>query len=298
MLCATAGEAESLRFADLRGHTERGVATMARTAAPAAADSTLAQHVLTLSYPLRDQDDLDPLMDRIGDARFVLLGEASHGTHGYYLWRARITRRLIEEKGFNFIAVEGDWPNCHRVNRYIQGELPNETAESTLRAFACWPTWMWANWEIAALAEWLRRHNRDRPADERVGFYGLDVYSRWESLAAITDYLTERHPEALTAVEAAFRCLEPYEEDPQRYALATHFVPTDCEQDVIALLTTVRQRAGGEELAAPHDFDAVMNAEAVKGAESYYRTMISGGGDSWNVRDRHMVDTLNRLVRF
>jgi erythromycin esterase-like protein len=204
---------------------------------------------------------------------------------------------LIEEKGFTFVAVEGDWPDCYRVNRFIRDELPGETAESVLRAFARWPTWMWANWEIVALAEWLRSHNSDRPADERVGFYGLDVYSLWESLAAITDYLKQHHPETLPAAEAAFRCFEPYEEDPQRYALATRFVPADCEEDVIALLTAVRQRAGGDEPANPNDFDAVMNAEALKGAETYYRMMISSG-DSWNLRDRHMAETLNRLTRF
>jgi erythromycin esterase-like protein len=272
---------------------------MPRTATPdAPAGHALSDQVMTLSYPLENADSLDPLLERIGDARFVLLGEASHGTHDYYLWRARISRRLIEEKGFRFIAVEGDWPDCYEVNRYVQGELPDRAAEDVLRGFARWPTWMWANWEIAAFAEWLRVHNRARPATERVGFYGLDVYSLWESLAAIGAYLREHHPEALEAAEQAFRCFEPYEEDPQQYAIATRFVPKDCEDDVLNLLSTVIRKAGAGAEENPADFNAVMNAEAVKGAETYYRTMISGGGESWNVRDRHMSDTLNRLMRF
>jgi len=272
---------------------------MFRTATPGApASSVLTDQVLTLSYPLHDTEDLDPLLDRIGNARFVLLGEASHGTHDYYLWRARLSRRLIEEKGFRFIAVEGDWPDCFEVNRYVQGELSDQSAESVLREFARWPTWMWANWEIVAFAEWLHAHNQDRPEDERVGFYGLDVYSLWESLAAITDYLREHHPEALPAAQQAFRCFEPYEEDPQQYAIATRFVPRDCEEDVLKLLTTVIQKAGVGAEENPTDFNAVMNAEALKGAETYYRAMISGGGESWNIRDRHMSETLNRLMRF
>jgi len=261
-------------------------------------DSALAQQVLTRSYPLDSAADLDPLLDRIGDARFVLLGEASHGTHDYYLWRARISRRLIEEKGFNFIAVEGDWPDCYRVTEYIQGKLPDQTAEEVLRIFARWPTWMWANSEIVALSEWLRVHNQEQADGRQIGFYGLDVYSLWESLAAVLEYLRDRHPEALAAAEEAFQCFEPYGQDPQSYALATRFVPNDCEDEVIELLTTVRQRAGTGAPKDTDDFNAAMNAEAIKGAETYYRTMISGGGTSWNVRDRHMADTLNRLVRF
>jgi erythromycin esterase len=141
-------------------------------------DESLDQQVLTLSSPLVDSGYLDPLHERIGDARYVLLGEASQGTHDYYLWQARISRCLIEEKEFSFIAVEGDWPDCFRVNQYIRGGGEPGTAEHVLRAFDRWPTWIWANWEIVALAEWMRSHNDDRPEQERVGFYGLDVHSR------------------------------------------------------------------------------------------------------------------------
>ncbi len=261
-------------------------------------EGDLGQQILTLSTPLANAADLDPLLDRIGDARFVLLGEASHGTHDYYLWRARISQRLVEEKGFRFIAVEGDWPDCYRVNRYVHGELPDQTAEQVLRAFARWPTWMWANWEIVALTEWMRQRNEGRPADEHVGFYGLDVYSLWESLYALIGYLKQYQPDALQAAYDAFRCFAPYGEDPQSYAYATRLVPASCERETIDLLRTVRERAAKDAETTPQDLDALMNAEAVKGAETYYRTMISGGATSWNVRDRHMSDTLNRLMRF
>ena len=258
----------------------------------------LGGQLLTLAYPLDDADDLDPLLERVGGARYVLLGEASHGTHEYYVWRARISQRLIREKGFRFIAVEGDWPGCHEVDRFVRGAFPGETAEGVLRrAFRRWPSWMWANWEIAALADWLRRHNEERAGAEQVGFYGLDVYSLWESLAAIVDYLHEHHPEAAAAAYEAFRCFEPYAEDPQAYARGTLFVPDGCRDEVLALLGAIAERAsaageGGE------DLNAVMNAEALRGAEAYYRSMVEGGSASWNLRDRHMAYTLGRLMRF
>jgi len=141
-----------------------------------------SDQTVTRSYQLKDGDDLDPLVERIGDAQYVLLGEASHGTHEYYMWRSRLSRRLIEEKSFQFIAVEGDWPDCYRVNQFVRGDDSSQTAEDVLHAFARWPTWMWANWEIVALVEWLRLHNQTLPAEKQTGFYGLDVYALWESL--------------------------------------------------------------------------------------------------------------------
>ncbi len=259
----------------------------------------LGRQILTLSYPLAGATDLDPLIERVGDARYVLLGEASHGTHEYYLWRSRITQRLIEEKGFRFVAVEGDWPSCYEVDRYVRGARPDVGAAKVLAAaFTGWPTWMWANWEIAALAEWLRRHNEGRPEEERVGFYGLDVYSLWESLYAIIDYLKAHHPDAVAAAYEAFRCFEPYAEDPQQYARGTLFVPEGCREDVLKLLHAVAERASSEAGSDETELNALMNAEALKGAEAYYRTMVAGGGASWNLRDRHMADTLDRLMHF
>src|SRR5688572_24156675 len=145
---------------------------------------------------LRQEADLEPLMERIGDARVVLLGEASHGTSEFYTWRDALSRRLIEEKGFDFIAVEGDWPDCYLVNRYVKG-LPAgaDTASGVLHAFSRWPTWMWANQEVVEAAEWLRSWNDRRPMEERVGFYGLDVYSLWDSMEVVTRYLAQVDPD-------------------------------------------------------------------------------------------------------
>jgi erythromycin esterase-like protein len=140
------------------------------------ATASLLRQVRDLARPLRGPDDLTPLLGRIGEARYALLGEASHGTAEYYRWRTRLSQRLIREKGFSFIAVEGDWPDCYRVNRYVKGYADSgKDAETVLHAFERWPTWMWANREVVELAEWLREHNRDLPEEKKVGFYGLDV---------------------------------------------------------------------------------------------------------------------------
>jgi erythromycin esterase-like protein len=182
----------------------------------------LTAELRALARPLATDDDLEPLVERIGDARYVLLGEASHGTHEYYTWRARISRRLIREKGFSFIAVEGDWPDCYRVNRYVKGlPVSGANAHDVLKAVERWPTWMWANWEIVALAEWLRRHNDARPDEGKAGFYGLDVYSLWESLESVLGYLERVDPDATATARRAFRCFDPYGRDAQEYARAT-----------------------------------------------------------------------------
>ena len=196
------------------------------------------------SYVLQSKGDLQPLFDRIGDARIVMLGEASHGTHEYYTWRAHISKRLIEEKGFNFIAVEGDWPDCYRLNRFIKGYNPaNKNALNVLHAFNRWPTWMWANWEIVALADWLQKHNTGLAANQKVGFYGLDVYSLWESMESIMQYLRKTDVAALKVAEEAFRCFEPYrKEEGTSYARAMQFVPELCQNEVVDLLKEVQKK--------------------------------------------------------
>lgn len=270
-----------------RGHAEADVT------------SRLLDAVRAISQPLHSPDDLDPLLERIGDARFVLLGEASHGTHEYYAWRDTISRRLIEEKGFSFIAVEGDWPDCHRINRYIKGHADSgDSAREVLHHFQRWPTWMWANEEILALTEWLRHHNDGLAEEKKAGFYGLDVYSLWDSLYQVLGYLGKRSPALLPAARRAFQCFEPYGEDVQEYARATRWVEASCEEEVIALLSELRHTA-----PPPHSgdreahFNAEQNALVVQNAEHYYRIMVQGGPESWNVRDRHMTETLNRLMR-
>ncbi|BFU45256.1 erythromycin esterase family protein [Krasilnikovia sp. MM14-A1004] len=248
--------------------------------------------VYALATPLTDPGDLDVLLDRIGDARVVMLGEATHGTHEFYTWRAAISRRLIEEKGFSFLAVEGDWPDCDRVDRSVRcrPDAPADPREALL-AFQRWPTWMWANEEVVDFTRWLRVRNST--VDEPVGFHGLDVYSLWESLREILGYLHLHDPERLPAALAALRCFEPYGEDVHEYAWATRLVPTDCENEVVDLLVALRAAAGSDGAAR---FGAWQNAEVVAGAERYYRAMVRGGRQSWNVRDRHMDDTLDRLL--
>jgi erythromycin esterase len=248
-------------------------------------------------FPLQHKHDLDPLLQQIGDARVVLLGEASHGTSEFYTWRTEISKRLIREKGFHFIAVEGDWPDCFEVNNFIKGQGPaNSTAMEVLQTFNRWPTWMWGNWEVAALVEWLRDHNAGLPEAVQVGFYGLDVYSLWDSLQEILTYLAQQDGAAIAAAKKAFRCFEPYGEDPQEYARAVAFVSPDCEEEVVAMLQALRHKAIGPGPGREAAFGAEQNALVAVNAEKYYRAMIRGGGSSWNVRDRHMMETLIRLL--
>lgn len=249
--------------------------------------------------PLETDADLDPLMERIGDARVVLLGEASHGTHEYYTWRARISKRLVEEKGFDFLAVEGDWPDCYRINRYIKGYSDEANAQSVLRYFQRWPTWMWANWEIVAFSDWLKKYNQDKPRQARVGFFGLDVYSLSESMEAILDYLKKTDPQAYALAKQTARCFEPYLGDEGRdYAMASRLVPELCENQVIDLLLEIQKRMPLYDHDYENAFSTEQNALVAVNAERYYRAMIKGGGSSWNVRDSHMQETLERLLDF
>jgi len=258
---------------------------------------TLAARVQRAVRTMRTPSDLEALIHHVGDARYVLLGEATHGTSEFYTWRAEITCRLIEERGFSFVAVEGDWPDCYQVNRYIKrlDKAPGSALDA-LHAFERWPTWMWGNQETAFIVEWLREHNlgaQQRP----VGFYGLDVYSLWDSMRAVVEYLERIDPPAARDARRAYGCFEPYAEDEQAYARATALVPTSCADEAVAMLAALRQRASAyKEDGADSYFDAEQNALVARNAERYYRAMVRGDNDSWNVRDGHMVDTLERLM--
>ncbi|HTL07463.1 MAG TPA: erythromycin esterase family protein [Chitinophagaceae bacterium] len=249
---------------------------------------------------LMSQSDLQPLFNSIGDAQLVLLGEASHGTHEYYTWRSYITQQLIKEKGFQFIAVEGDWPDCYQLNRYVKNySNAGQSAVDVLRRFNRWPTWMWANWEIVALAEWLYKHNKSLPANKKVGFYGLDVYSLWESMDAIRQYLQRTDPSALKTAEEALHCFEPYRKDEGRaYANAARFVPELCEDEVVELLRKIQAHLPQYNTDHENVFSVQQNAYVTVNAERYYKAMVRGGAHSWNVRDSHMADTLDRLLDF
>lgn len=256
--------------------------------------------ILDNSMELKDENDLEVLLEKIGDAKYVLLGEASHGTHEYYTWRMQISKKLIEKKGFSFIAVEGDWPDCYRLNRYIKNYPESgESAVEVLEAFNRWPTWMWANWETVALAEWLRLHNDKLLKGEKVGFYGLDVYSLWESFDEIIKYLEEKDPQTKQLALDALRCFEPYNYgEGQEYARASRMVPLQCEDEVVNLLTRIRRNVPVHNTDPETVFNVIQNAQVIVNAERYYRAMLNSGPKSWNIRDRHMVQTLYKLMEF
>ena len=238
--------------------------------------------------------DPPPLVERARSRRFIAIGEASHGTHEFYSWRAELTRQLIVAGRCTWIGVEGDWPDCWRIDRWVRGfESAELDARAVLASFQRWPTWMWANAEVADFLDWLHDHNRRVPAEHRVGFYGLDIYSLWDSLARTIGWLAERAPEDVPAALRAWRCFEPFGGDPEQYAWSTRLVPETCEAEVVELLARVRRRAASD---GDDAFDALQNAIVAAGAEEYYRAMVRADRLSWNLRDQHMADTVGRLA--
>ncbi|ASW56530.1 erythromycin esterase family protein [Plantactinospora sp. KBS50] len=247
-----------------------------------------------LEHRLGGPGDFDPLLERIGRARIVMIGEASHGSYDFYRLREQVTRRLIAECGFSFVAVEGDWPDCDRVHAAVTA-APGRAADpqAALGRFERWPTWMWANAEVARFAHWLRAWNLPRPPQRRAGFHGLDVYSLWASMQIILDHVRAEDPAGLPAAQQAYRCFEPYGKRIEGYAAASRFVDARCADEVVRLLARMRERAAND---GPAGFSAWQNAEVVARAEEYYHAMVGGGPRSWNVRDTHMADTLDRLL--
>jgi erythromycin esterase-like protein len=247
----------------------------------------------------------DALFNLVDDAHYVLIGEASHGTHDFYEARARITRRLIEEKGFCAVAVEGDWPDAYRVNRYVRGLSDDGTAEEALRGFERFPTWMWRNTVVLDFVGWLRERN-DRVSGgdlTKAGFYGLDVYSLYRSIEEVIRYLDGTDPQAAARARERYACFERYSgDDGQSYGYAAAFgAGESCEQQVVEQLVDLQQHGmdyaeRDGPLAEDDVFYAQQNARVVKGAAEYYRSMFSGRVSSWNLRDRHMVDTLEALA--
>jgi erythromycin esterase-like protein/orotate phosphoribosyltransferase-like protein len=245
----------------------------------------------------------EALFDLVGDAHVVLLGEASHGTRDFYAARAEITRHLMEERGFCAVAVEADWPDAYRVNRYVYGRSEDATAEESLRGFERFPTWMWRNAVVLDFVGWLREHN-DRVGDERgkAGFYGLDLYSLYRSIQEVIAYLERVDPTAAARARERYACFDHYGgDDGQTYGFAAAFgAGQTCEQEVVEQLVDLQRHAleyarRDGLLAQDEFFYAEQNAKTVKDAAEYYRSMFSGRVSSWNLRDRHMVDTLHAL---
>jgi erythromycin esterase-like protein len=245
------------------------------------------------AVPIRDVRCLEPLIESLKDSRVVMLGEASHGTQEYYEWRRLISSWLITRHGFDFIVVEGDWPSSETFNRYVLGE-GDGTAMEALRTFRRWPTWMWANTEVARLGEWMRSHNSR--SERKATFHGLDVYSLFESIDAVEASAEKVGPHFARRIRQAYGCFDPFRGDERQYARSLIGNPAGCEEEaarVARLLEEAFRKKVGSEPAA---FDAIQNARVVRNAEAYYRAMIFGDEDSWNVRDRHMLDTLEALL--
>ncbi len=245
--------------------------------------------------PSPDSPDFASPFERFGDARIVLLGEATHGTHEFYAARAQITRRLIERHGFNIVAIEGDWPDVARIDDYVRHSAPRPRSGEPFTRF---PTWMWRNHEMLAFADWLRSHNQKLAPAERTSVRGLDVYSLRESIHAVISYLERHSPHDAAEARQRYGCLTPWQDEPQHYGQAVRFGGlATCEDAIVrqlkALLAKRMEFAvqGGESY-----FEAEQNARIVRSAEQYYRAMYRGAAESWNLRDRHMFDTLQALM--
>src|SRR5258705_1365707 len=273
-------------------------------AMPSNTQSTLTDALRSTAHLLTGSArDYDPLFDLIGEARVVLLGEASHSTHDFYLHRAEITERLFRQNGFTAVAVEGDWPDAYRVNRYVRSTSNDAFAVEALAGFRRFPTWMWRNTDVVEFIEWLREHNDALPASSaKTGFYGLDLYSLHASMEAVLRYLEKVDPEAAKRARARYACFDHFGKDTQVYGFLTGTgVTKSCQDEVVSELVDLRRRAAAyarrDGLSAEEEaFYAEQNARLVKNAEEYYRSMFLEEVSSWNLRDRHMAETLEALT--
>jgi erythromycin esterase-like protein len=243
-------------------------------------------------------DDVEPIVRLARDARFALLGEASHGTHEFYARRAEITKALIVDHGVTAVVAEADWPDAWRVNRYVRGASDDADADEALSGFERFPTWMWRNTVVRDFVEWLRDFNDAQEDHAKVGFYGMDLYSLSRSIAAVLDYLDRADPEAAKRARYRYACFDHAGEDTQAYGYAAAFgLAPSCEDEVVRQLVEMNRRAGDAASGDDDLFHAQQNARLVTSAEAYYRTMFRGRVESWNLRDRHMLETLAALDR-
>jgi erythromycin esterase-like protein len=250
----------------------------------------IVNEILKSAVPLKRSSQLTQLLDQMSQKKVVMLGEATHGTSEFYQWRRIISQRLIEDYGFNFIAVEGDWPDCWKLNRYIEtGE--GENAQNIMHSFNRWPTWMWANEEAEKLVEWMRQYGGH--------FYGLDVYSLFESLDALREFSKKLDPQLAEQLNKAYDCFSTYNRNEKSYAKSLVAYPSGCSEEAISSLRKLlRLRLEQTTADSPELFNAQQNALIVQNAERYYRSMVEGDEDSWNVRDEHMMQTLDALLNF
>jgi erythromycin esterase-like protein len=247
-------------------------------------------------------DDFNSVIDLIGDARFVLIGEASHGTHEFYRIRAQISKILIAHRGFNAVAVEADWPDAYRVNRFVRGGSRDNDSVEALSGFQRFPQWMWRNADVLDFVGWLREHNDQQSAEDRkCGFYGLDLYSLNASIEGVLAYLDKVDPEAAKRARHHYSCFEHFGKNIETYGYAAGFGMTpSCEEAVVKELVALRRKAmdylqRDGQVAADAYFCAEQNALVVRNAEEYYRNMFRREVSSWNLRDTHMMESLLRL---
>jgi erythromycin esterase-like protein len=258
---------------------------------------TLPRLIADAAEPLPDIDDEEfgTIFDRFADARVMCLGEASHGTSEFYRARASFSRRLIERHGFTIVAVEGDWPDCATIDRYVRHR---PWREGELKAFERFPMWMWRNEEVDGFVRWMRRHNENLAYDRMCGFYGLDLYNLGGSMRAVIDFLEEEDPELAALAHRRYGCLDPWAEDPAiygRHSLIEGYAR--CEVGVIQMLKDLlRKQVDCFGPECDEWFDAAANARLVKDAEAYYRVMYHGSAESWNLRDTHMFETLSMVL--
>jgi protein-L-isoaspartate(D-aspartate) O-methyltransferase len=292
----TTEELADVRFVPLVG--AEGWATQGHRAAKAQ-DGALAEAIEKSSekFAAVETVKLAPMLKRIGDSRVVLIGEATHGTSEFYRMRARITRELIEHKGFSFVAIEGDWPDAARIDHYVRHR---EYPPSEWTAFARFPVWMWRNQEVREFVDWLRVHNAGVDSNDRVAFHGLDLYSLYNSIQSVLDYLDTVDPQTAEVARQRYGCLTPWQSDPAVYGHATLTGKYHtCEHEVTSMLADLMQKRRDY---AEHDgerfLDAVQNARLIANAERYYRTMYYGSRPAWNLRDSHMFETLKSLLNF
>jgi erythromycin esterase-like protein len=252
-----------------------------------------------LAFP---SDVLPVLLDLIGDARLVLIGEATHGTDEFYSIRAELTKALIRSKQFNLVSAEADWPDAYRINRWVRHMSEEVDAAAALDDFVRFPRWMWRNTVVVDFVEWLRRYNARRMTSDRIGFYGLDLYSLHTSIEAVLEYLRKIDPDAAARARHRYSCFEHFGSDPQSYGYAANLgLSRSCEDDVVAQLVELRNAAaeyGRRDgyVAEDEFFFAEQNARLVRNAEMYYRAMFAGQVESWNLRDTYMMETLDALM--
>ncbi len=252
------------------------------------------------SIELNSANDLNALIEAAGSKKLVLLGESTHGTSEYYTWRAEISKRLISEKDFSFIVVEGDWASTYNLNNYVKN-LPGSgsSAHEVVSAFNRWPEWMWANEEITELAEWMRKFNDNLPLEKKVGFYGMDVYGQWEAMEKLIAYVEAEIPDKFDDIKEMLACFTAYGYDEWQYARAVFEGSESCEVHLKSIIEILNERSDDLKIADnKRYFNAKQNALVLKNAEEYYRLAVRGGPDSWNSRVYHMNYTVQRLLDY